>query len=83
MTTRDFVKVPGLGWLKLVVDERQTPNLAIGDRVCGFSEGLVVGIDEDAVVVARRNANGRRMELVFVGDAVKALRSASRPLPHK
>jgi hypothetical protein len=59
------------------------PKLAIGDRVLEPSHGIIVDIDEDAVVVARRNASGRCMELVFVGDAVKALRAASRALPHK
>lgn len=75
MTSREFVKVPGLGWLKLVVDKRQTPSLAIGDRIRGFNNGMVVSIDADAVVVASRNAKGRCMELVFVGDAARMLRS--------
>lgn len=50
-------------------------NLVIGDRVSGFG-GLVVDADEDSVVVARRNAEGRCMELVFVGEAMRALRRA-------
>ncbi len=74
MKTHGPLKVPGLGRFKLVVDRRQTPNFAIGDRVCGLSSGLVVSVDEDAVVVARRNAKGRCMELVFVGDAIRTLR---------
>ena len=74
MNTRGPVKVPGLGRLNLVFDERQTPQFAIGDRVCGLSKGLVVGIDDDAVVVARRNAKGRCMELVFVGATTRMLR---------
>lgn len=50
-------------------------NLTIGDRISGFG-GLVVDVDEDSVVVARRNAQGRYMELVFVGEAIGALRRA-------
>lgn len=69
------MNLPGLGRLRLVVDKRQTPNLVIGDRICGFNNGLIVSIDEDAVVVASRNAEGRCMELVFVGDAARLLRS--------
>ncbi len=60
----------------LYLDKGNPPVLAIGDRVVGPSPGIVVDIDEDVVVVARRNAQGRCMELVFVGDAVKTLRTA-------
>ena len=71
--THGTTNVAGLGRLKLVVDRRQTPQFAIGDRVCGMSSGLVVGIDDDAIVVARRNAKGRCMEVVFVGATAKTL----------
>jgi len=52
------------------------PRLAIGDRVRGLTDGIVVDLESDAVVVARRNARGRCMEIAFVGDAARMLRPA-------
>jgi hypothetical protein len=49
---------------------------SIGDAVVCPASGIVVDIEDDAVIVARRNASGRYMEIVFVGEAIRALRRA-------
>ena len=63
------------------MQQRHRPDEAvgrwsIGDEVAGPAGGIVVDLQDDAVVVARRNASGRLMELIFVGEAIKALRPA-------
>jgi hypothetical protein len=49
---------------------------SIGDEVAVPAGGIVVDVEDDAVIVARRNASGRYMEMVFVGEAIRALRPA-------
>ena len=49
---------------------------SIGDEVVCPAGGIVVDLQDDAVVVARRNDSGRLMELIFVGEAIRALRPA-------
>ena len=60
---------------KLSVDIENLRSLSVGDRIRAPGKGIVVDIDENAVVVARRNAQGRCMEVIFVGEAAKTLRS--------
>ena len=76
MNTDRFGRTPRLDRLPSRPENGQAPRFAIGDRVRGPGKGIVVDIDEDAVVVARRNASGRCTEIVFVGDAARMLRSA-------
>ena len=76
MKTED-IQVAGLGSrLRECSSGSSESKLNIGDRVQDFDDGIVVDIDEDAVVVARRNAEGRCMELVFVGEAAGMLHKA-------
>ena len=76
MNTDRFGRTPRLHGLQSRLENGQAPRFAIGERVRGLDGGIVVDIDEDAVVVARRNAAGRCTEIVFVGDAARMLRSA-------
>lgn len=74
MDTPEFVRAAGFRLARGANGHALKDYWAIGNRVSGVMNGLVVDIDEDAVVVARRNAKGRCMELVFVGEAIRALR---------
>ena len=58
--------------------------MAIGDRIPEFGGGIVVDFDEDAVVVARCNAKGLCMALIFVGDTKLSFRQELRLVaPHE
>jgi hypothetical protein len=75
MTTGRFEWAAARG--PTVAGDAHAPKLAVGDRIRGPSYGIIVDMDTDSVVVARRSETGRCMEVVFVGAAAKTLRRDS------
>ena len=76
MKGHEPVLSPAFERLPAQPDDLSMPHFSIGDRIRGPVRGIVVDLEKDAVVVARRNAQGRCMEIVFVGDSAKTLRTA-------